>query len=159
MSSSPSPVLSAEHRAWHYWFDDGLPTLVAGLGFLFAGLAFLYDRSQNSTYISIAVGFVGLLSYVSILIFHRQIIDWLKSKITYPRTGYAQPPFLDEAVPAPQGITAAVNHAEEGQGAAEMKRLREYRRQRVMLLCAAVGLASFAMVHSGTAGFARWQAW
>jgi hypothetical protein len=147
MSSSPPPLLSAEHRAWLYWFDDGLPTLVAGLGFLFAGVAFAYDHSQNSTYVNLAVGFVAMLLYCSILLFHRQMIDWLKAKITYPRTGYAQPPFLGEAVPPPTSLTAAVNHAEEGQGTAEMMRLREYRRQRVLLLCGAVALASFAMIY------------
>jgi len=147
MSSSPSPVLSAEKRAWQYWFDDGVPTLVAGIGCLLGALFFAYDRSQNSTLLSVAIGFGAMLLYSCILIFQRQMIDWLKSKITYPRTGYTQPPYLDEQVSQPLDFMTAVQKAAEGESAAEMVRLREFRKQRVLLTCAAVGAAAIAMMY------------
>ena len=138
MSSSPSPVLSAEQRAWRYWFDDGLPILLTGIGFLLGALLFSNDHSENSTPLTISVCLGALLLYCALLIFQRQIIDWLKSKITYPRTGYVHPPHFEQA---PERLDG------EEQRPAELEVLHEYRKQRILLTCAAVGAASFAMVY------------
>jgi len=37
----PSPVLSAEQRSWHYWFDDGLPSLLTGIACLLLAASLL----------------------------------------------------------------------------------------------------------------------
>jgi len=59
MPSSPSPVLSAEQRAWQYWFDDGLPTLVAGVGCLLVAAFLAYDRGPDR--IAFFLGGTGLI--------------------------------------------------------------------------------------------------
>jgi hypothetical protein len=142
---SSSPILSAELRAWHYWFEDGLPTLVAGIGCLLGAIFFGYDDSGSATPLTMTVGLLACVLYCALLIFQRQIIDWLKSKITYPRTGYAQPPYFQEQVSQPLDIMHGCSNASEDKPAAEIEALREYRKQRMLLTCGAAGVALLAM--------------
>ena len=81
---------SASHalRAAAYWFIDGLPEIVSGgvmvlcggigLALWAAGLRGLYPL----------LGFPGLL----LLWKDRDAIEFLKARLTYPRTGYVRPP-------------------------------------------------------------------
>jgi hypothetical protein len=140
-----SPILSAELRAWHHWFEDGLPTLVAGIGCLLGAIFFLYDESRGATPRTITICLLACVLYCALLIFQRHIIDWLKSKITYPRTGYAQLPYCQEQVSQPLDVTHVSTDTTEHTRAAEIEALRECRKQRLLLTCAAVGIASLAM--------------
>lgn len=91
-TKSPAAV---QQRAWNYWFEDGLPALVGGLGCFFFGLSFVFDHSL--------VRFLLFALYCVILLRHRVIIEWLKTRLTYPRTGYVTPPrsSQDELPPLP----------------------------------------------------------
>jgi hypothetical protein len=90
-----SPTTAAQHRAWNYWFEDGLPTLVGGCGCVLFGLSFLFDHT--------VFRLVWMALYGVILLRHRPIVEWLKARLTYPRTGYVTPPSSpkDELPPLP----------------------------------------------------------
>ncbi len=81
-------------RAAAYWFADGLPELLCGAAMALAGGSMVLTRTFHVKWI----GFVGLgatlLYWVLICSesFSRAILDWLKRRVTYPRTGYVTPP-------------------------------------------------------------------
>src|SRR5450755_151473 len=106
MNSSPSPILDAGQRAWRYWFADGLPTLVAGLCSLSFGFSTLYAGQRAETPLSVAVSLAGLGLYGAVLFRHREIVEWLKTRVTYPRTGYVRPPFASEDTTLPLTLLA-----------------------------------------------------
>lgn len=91
-----SPVLDAERRAWNYWFVDGLPNLLAGLACLLLSGAYLLVLRYRFTHslIAILVGVLLLGVFTFVLFRLRQTLEWLKSKVTYPRTGYAAAPYF-----------------------------------------------------------------
>jgi hypothetical protein len=96
-----SPVLEAERRAWRYWFADGLFNIIAGVGLLAMGMLFhiLHRPRPLELLPRIVMGllyFCLLLIILVILSRLGEIVEWLKAKITYPRTGYATPPYLGE---------------------------------------------------------------
>jgi hypothetical protein len=103
VSLNPSPG----RRAASYWFIDGLPDLVSGLALILCGIAGLlwrmYAPSSWNRYYFVPVG----LGFIAVFWNSRAILEFLKSRVTYPRTGYAQPP--DES-PAPRPlITLSLN--------------------------------------------------
>jgi hypothetical protein len=83
---------SSGRRAAAYWFSDGLPevafgsamTLLGGLGF--AWVVWLPYRWMGVAFVLTAGWFFALY------IWDRKILDAIKARLTYPRTGYAQPP-------------------------------------------------------------------
>jgi hypothetical protein len=87
-------------RAAAYWFIDGLPEIVAGLGFvLFGAGAIWFDHIQPHSWfvraVFLAIEFVAL---AVIFFYGRSISLYLKARITFPRTGYVRPPSDWEAV-------------------------------------------------------------
>ncbi|HET7258809.1 MAG TPA: hypothetical protein VFI75_03750 [Candidatus Acidoferrum sp.] len=99
-------VSDAEHRAWSYWFADGLPNLLGGVSCLLLSGAFLllirYRHTHSLRLVAIALLALGLA--MALLFRLRQSLEWLKARITYRRTGYAAPPYFtfmqNEAAPA-----------------------------------------------------------
>ena len=92
---------AAQQRAWNYWFEDGLPVLVGGFGLLFFGASMLFDHSLFRLVL------FGL--YCVILLRHRMIIEWLKVRLTYPRTGYVTPPRSSQDELPPSADLAALS--------------------------------------------------
>jgi hypothetical protein len=90
--TSATPLASPGRRAASYWFVDGLPDILAGTTLLVFGVLGLWWGIHLSTsatqpdFFLIAGGL--LLLYWK----EREILDFLKSRLTYPRTGYVQPP-------------------------------------------------------------------
>ncbi|HWQ53093.1 MAG TPA: hypothetical protein VN442_05375 [Bryobacteraceae bacterium] len=85
------PPVSSGRRAASYWYVDGLPHAVFGLALLMSGaLALLWrvylPNPRLGHYFAIGMMFV-LYSLMG-----RHFVDILKSRVTYPRTGYVQPP-------------------------------------------------------------------
>jgi hypothetical protein len=83
---------SPGRRAASYWFVDGLPDIVLGVTLLlFGGLGLwwrIYARSPAPQF-----DFFFLAAGLLLLFWKgREILDFLKSHLTYPRTGYVQPP-------------------------------------------------------------------
>src|ERR1700683_742559 len=88
-------------RAEAYWFADGLPDVMFGLTLLlFATAGFLWQIYAPHSFI-----YDLLLMSAGFGVFYlkeRAVLGFLKARVTYPRTGYVQPP--DEA-PVSSGLT------------------------------------------------------
>ena len=92
-------------RAACYWFSDGLPDLVFGVALILAAAAgVLWSLSApapwNRVYIFPVSACFALLFWK-----YRAILEVLKSRITYPRTGYALPPKETEP-PRPDALVS-----------------------------------------------------
>ena len=84
--------VSYGRRAAAYWFADGLPEILSGLALVItAAMAFtwrIYAPKSSEEFDRLIV-FAGLILYFLV---ERRVLDFLKSHVTYPRTGYVQPP-------------------------------------------------------------------
>jgi hypothetical protein len=90
---STTQTVSYGRRAASYWSVDGLPEILRGLVLVILGGVASFWRvyepeSRIGFYFLIIFG--GLALYFFLL--ERVVLDFLKSRITYPRTGYVQPP-------------------------------------------------------------------
>ena len=89
-----APPETPGRRAAAYWFIDGLPEIVAGVGFVaLGGGAVWFSHIQPHTW-PIRTTFLALF-FVSLTVLfglHRPISLFLKSRVTFPRTGYVRPP-------------------------------------------------------------------
>jgi hypothetical protein len=87
---------SPGRRAAAYWFIDGLPEIVFGFAMLIPGLCLAWFPARGNPYRQNWWIWVGLIAavmlFMVILLMHRRILDYLKARITYPRTGYVCPP-------------------------------------------------------------------
>jgi hypothetical protein len=90
-------------RAAAYWFIDGLPEIVAGIGFVGLGGGTVWFGQFRPHSWSDRTAFValGLVSLVVVFVYGRSIMLFLKSRVTFPRTGYVTPPSDEE----PKGAT------------------------------------------------------
>lgn len=98
-----SDVLNAERRAWNYWFVDGLPNLLAGILCILLAIVFLLlsGPPHNRSPLVIVFVFVAFGIYFIVFFRFRQTLEWLKKRITYPRTGYiAAPYFANTSAPS-----------------------------------------------------------
>ena len=143
MVERPVPVIQAERRAWDYWFVDGLPSLVAGVGALLISAVIFYSRQHPKPRGALAIGllFTGLILYLAILLRLRQIIEWLKARITYPRTGYVASPYFAEDDTLPADLQALSLQAADARRSEEMERVHRDRKLRLWLLLALLGCA------------------
>lgn len=82
----------AGRRAAAYWFDDGLPEIVFGIPLILLGAVPLLSRLYlSATWVRVLSG-AAALCLLAVWVFHRQLLDLVKARITYPRTGYVHPP-------------------------------------------------------------------
>ena len=100
------PIASPGRRAASYWFVDGLPDILLGMTLLIFGGVGLWwgiHLSKSATqpdFFLIAAGV--LLLYWK----ERGILDFLKSRLTYPRSGYVRPPEDLSEIGLPNTLTA-----------------------------------------------------
>jgi len=95
---------SPGRRAAAYWFSDGLPEIVFGPPYLMWGAAGLAWRLDIGSYWAFfAVTTVAMCGFFVVLLFDREILNFLKARVTYPRTGYVRPPAIPRS---PSGGTA-----------------------------------------------------
>jgi len=89
MPEASSAILEAKRRARDYWDIDGLPSLLAGANTVCVGVLLLPTLTHRSRWGAVLVlGLVALL----FLSESKKTLEWLKNRITYPRTGYVAPP-------------------------------------------------------------------
>ncbi len=116
---------SPGRRAAAYWFADGLPEVLFGLFFLIPGALILAYEGLHwrNWWLRSAVIGMALLGYL-IWFLHRRILNLLKARITYPRTGYARSPSdfpdknhphykmltLETVRPADDNVSSFVSH-------------------------------------------------
>jgi hypothetical protein len=93
---SAEQTASYGRRAARYWFVDGLPELLFGLALIvMAGVAFLLFMETPGPWNGPwrALGILAIYAvFVLYLFSERGVLDFLKARFTYPRTGYVQPP-------------------------------------------------------------------
>jgi hypothetical protein len=90
---SVKETASYGRRAASYWSVDGLPEILRGLMFIvLTGVGLLWRSSAPKFGAGFHFGvlFLGLPVYFFLV--ERVVLDSLKSRITYPRTGYVEPP-------------------------------------------------------------------
>jgi hypothetical protein len=88
-----TPNASPGRRAAAYWFVDGLPEVAFGLTMFLFGLWMVWTIEQDRKNWWILVGgLVATLLFLSMFLMHRRVLDFLKARVTYPRTGYVRPP-------------------------------------------------------------------
>lgn len=127
MNTEPPATTKAQHRAWNYWFEDGLPTLVGGFGCVVFGFSFIFDHSLFRL--------VLVAIYSAILLRNRPIVEWLKIRLTYPRTGYVTPPYSpqDELPPLPD-LAALSLHADPAKLAKTAGEQSERKKRMILVL-------------------------
>jgi hypothetical protein len=131
---SLSKTLGPERRAWNYWFEDGLPTIVGGLGCLFGGLSFFFAGGIRLLFFPL---------YGVIVLRHGAITEWVKMHLTYPRTGYLSPPSPTQDAPAAAGnLTALTLDAQP----APRPETAGNQRERTVRFAALLVLAMFAVL-------------
>jgi len=80
-------------RAAAYWSVDGLADILRGLAIVVLGFLASFWRVYEPTARAGVYAFIvfgGLALYF--FLFERAVLDLLKARLTYPRTGYAQSP-------------------------------------------------------------------
>lgn len=84
---------SPGRRAAAYWFEDGLPELLAGLMLLVFFLVMLaaYLRWINPV-LFIVLWSAGFTFIFTLPAWGWKVLDFIKTRLTYPRSGYATPP-------------------------------------------------------------------
>lgn len=84
---------SPGRRAAAYWFEDGLPELLAGLMFLACFLVLLAGFLRWINYVLFVVLWsVGFTFLFTLPAWGVKVLDFFKTRLTYPRSGYATPP-------------------------------------------------------------------
>jgi len=82
-------IHKAQQRAVQYWFVDGLAEIGAGILCLLLAVFFLlWEGMEKSRWSLIYFFGTGLVVAVGL----RLIIQMIKQRLTYPRTGYTAPP-------------------------------------------------------------------
>jgi len=146
MPPFPFPVLDARRRALHYWFADGFSTLVAGFGCLLFAFYIFHSRNRRPTLPAILLDLLVLLAYGAITLRQREIVAWLKARITYPRTGFALPPSLPEESATYANLSVLALQEGESERLADAAQIHADRKRRTLIMAAAVSLAMFSMM-------------
>jgi hypothetical protein len=91
---APGQADSAGRRAAVYWFSDGLPEIAFGLIYLVWGVLGMAWRFHVGGYWTFAAMLAAMCGFFVVYVNDRRIVDILKARVTYPRTGYVRPPAI-----------------------------------------------------------------
>lgn len=103
----PSERPSSERLSWRvkqYWFEDGLAEAVTGAGFLLLALVLALSTRWAQPW----SGALQALVIFAFVLGNRWVVQRLKWRITYPRTGYLAYPRPDKATRALRSLVAFV---------------------------------------------------
>lgn len=144
MNAPPLSVSDAKQQAWQYWFEDGLTHLLLGIAILSISICTLYAPRPRAFW-QLGIWAAMLTLYTALMLRQRQILEWLKTKITYPRTGYVQSPFdVTDLAASPNMIELGLTAADERR--AEARRLLVAQRRQVSLAAALAVAGSLALL-------------
>lgn len=144
MNAPPLSVSDVKQQAWQYWFVDGLTHLLLGIAILSSSICMLYPPRPRAFW-QLAIWAATLTLYAALMLRQRQILEWLKTKITYPRTGYVQSPFdVRDLAVSPNMIELGLAPADERR--AEAQRLLAAQRRQLWRAAALVVAGSLAML-------------
>ncbi len=83
---------SSGQRAAAYWFSDGLPEVAFGSAMTaLGGIGIAWVSWMPYWWMALAFALAAGW-FFALYIWDRKILDLIKTRLTYPRTGYAQPP-------------------------------------------------------------------
>lgn len=99
---------NVEQRLKRYWYTDGIAELIGGGMFVLLGLYFALQEflGQNSMLGGILQASLALLMIGGAIV-SRKLVNALKTRLTYPRTGYVEYQ-VDERNMRWRGILAAI---------------------------------------------------
>ena len=100
MSEALPSVLHARERAQRYWEADGFYAIVSGLAWTMFGFAIFLSHPPFHLIYGETGGDALILAASLLLLLANRITEWLKVRLTYPRTGY---------VASPQEIEVQIN--------------------------------------------------
>jgi hypothetical protein len=104
-----SNVEDVMRKTKSYWYEDGLVETLAGLFFVAVGALLLVEWAAPPDAAYRGIFAPGLMVICALWILGgRRIINWLKERITYPRTGYVEYRRQKARTKAPRIIMAAV---------------------------------------------------
>jgi Zn-dependent protease len=83
---------AAGRRAAAYWFIDGLPEIFFGVLYIVLGSAGLALGFHSTNPWLKGAMIAAALAFLLLFWKDRAILDYCKSRLTYPRTGYVSPP-------------------------------------------------------------------
>lgn len=98
------PLSTVSLNALAYWRDDGIPALIVGVGYtiVVASMLTLFSiglKSSPDSNWNWLTGSLMVLWLPGAFVFsvwlannYEDIVEWIKVRITYPRTGYVAPP-------------------------------------------------------------------
>lgn len=86
-----SHLSDVEQRVKRYWYTDGIGELIGGGMFILLGIYFALQEAlgQNSTLGGILQASLALVMIGGMFV-SRRLINALKTRLTYPRTGYVE---------------------------------------------------------------------
>lgn len=73
-----------------------MPSLLSGIGCLLMAFFLLYPRHHSNSPVRAVLSLTAVIFYGLVVLRQRQILDWLKARITYPRAGYVSPPYFSQ---------------------------------------------------------------
>lgn len=114
--------------------------MVAGIGCLLIAYCVLYPPQLPLKPLQMVAWGLALWLYAIVILRHRHVVEWLKGKITYPRTGYAQTP-VDAICPFPFTKLSLRGSADDALG-----QLRRQRRRRTLLMLGLIVLSALVEV-------------
>ncbi|MFN0168752.1 MAG: hypothetical protein ACKV22_20190 [Bryobacteraceae bacterium] len=85
-------VTRAQSRIENYWHADGLVDLVGGAVFLLLAARTYFTIPPEGAGGNRLLDFSLFVAFLTLLGFHRRIVDFVKGRLVYPRTGYVAPP-------------------------------------------------------------------
>lgn len=102
-------ISEVEQRVKRYWFKDGIGELAGGglfvmIGLFFAGNEWLPQNSLARTLLDSSL----ILVLISGMFIARWFINLLKTRLTYPRTGYVEYPPSKKNTPSRRILTAVI---------------------------------------------------
>ncbi len=86
-----SDFLDVERRVKRYWYTDGIGELIGGGTFILLGIYFaLQEYLGDKSLISAILQSSFALLFIGGAILSRWLVNILKARLTYPRTGYIE---------------------------------------------------------------------
>ena len=147
MTNPSSPLFLAENRSWTYWFADGLPQLLIGVSAMLFGFYFISMTTPSSSKALVILSVLAFGIYLLIQLCASQILEWLKARITYPRTGYAASPYFagKETLSCSRSLNLTPVQDANAPAIAEIKRLRRACNRRLSRTYILLALASLPL--------------
>jgi hypothetical protein len=79
---------NVEQRVMRYWYSDGIGELIGGMMFILLG--FYFAAQELNSFVSALLQSSLLLLMVGGSFISRRLVNALKTRLTYPRTGYVE---------------------------------------------------------------------